>query len=297
MRYLFLLLALCLSNSYALAEKNSVGMEMLKIPAGHFMMGDNSCKTVTRTCPKDDPATPKNEAETNCESKEAPCTFLKNARPVHQVTLTSPFYMSQTGVTQEQWSLVMGTNPSHFVSDKLGYSSDKNPVEKVSWHDAITFANALSKKEDLPACYDQKGKTIGGASVYTCKGYRLPTEAEFEYAARAGTKGARYSPLDDIAWYAKNSGGTSHPVGKKAANSFGLYDMLGNLDEWCHDWLGDYPKGPQTNPEGPSTGTTRVLRGGGVRYNALIVRAAHRMAAPPSLAFEYFGVRLVRTAH
>ena len=175
----------------------------------------------------------------------------------HRVTLTRAFLLQATEVTQAQYQALMGNNPSKFSN-----CSDC-PVEKVSWIDAIAYVNALSKKESLPACYDSKGEVIGGRTVYDCKGYRLPTEAEWEYAARGGAQGARYGNLDNIAWYDGNSGRKTHPVGKKRPNSFGLYDMLGNVWEWCHDWMVTTPvalKKTQGPPE-PGPGESWWLVG------------------------------------
>ena len=153
-------------------------------------------------------------------------------RNLHKVTLTNSFDLSKTEVTQQQYQALMDKSPS----SNSGCADC--PVENVSWIDAIKFANALSQKAGLPKCYSDVGEVIGGSTIYACKGYRLPTEAEWEYAARAGTKGAHYGNLNDIAWYKINSGNKTHPVGKKTPNAFGLYDMLGNVWEWCHDRYG-----------------------------------------------------------
>ena len=289
LRRLVFLCGFCIAGGVAQGKPNSVGIDMVKIPAGSFMMGSGACKTVTGACPKDDPFTTKNEAE-GCTPSETVCTGSKDERPRHKVTLTRVFYLSKTEVTQKQYHAVMGTNSSKFTGD------DQHPVESVSWFDAIKFANALSQKEGLPACYDDKGNVIGGSAVYACKGYRLPTEAEWEYAARAGTEGARYGKLDDIAWYGKNSGNKTHPVGKKKPNTFGLFDMLGNVYEWCHDWYGDYPTGSQTNPDGPRAGSGRVFRGGSWFDDAGRVRAADRYFVDPSRAYGSRGFRLARSA-
>ena len=290
LRRLVFLCGFCIAGGVAQGKPNSVGIDMLKIPAGSF--GGKECQNVTRVCPKDDPFTSVDEAA-GCKAKETKCESWGWG---DKVTLTGAFYLSKTEVTQKQYYAVMGTNPSHFQSDKLGYRSENNPVDTVSWFDAIKFANALSKKEGLPACYDAKGTVIGGRTVYTCKGYRLPTEAEWEYAARAGTKGARYGKLDDIAWYRKNSGKKTHPVGKKKPNAFGLYDMLGNVWEWCHDWYGGYPTGTQTNPQGSRAGPRRVNRGGSWFSDAALVRAASRGLFDPSNARGRRGFRLARSA-
>ena len=276
----------------AFAEPNSVGMDMVKIPAGSFMMGAE-CKTVTRTCPKADTK----NAAAGCTPSGVVCVGSEDERPRHAVTLTRPFYLSSTEVTQMQYFAVMATNPSHFQSERVGGRSDTYPVEKVSWFDAVQFANALSQKEGLPACYNSTGAVIGGKTVYDCRGYRLPTEAEWEYAARAGSQGTRYGVLDEIAWYRVNSGKKTNPVGMKTPNAFGLYDMLGNVWEWCHDRYEGYTKGPRTNPEGAQVGPDRVFRGGSWLFLAHGIRAAYRLRGEPSYAGDVSGFRLARSAH
>jgi formylglycine-generating enzyme required for sulfatase activity len=124
----------------------------------------------------------------------------------------------------------------------------------------------------------------------------LPTEAEWEYAARAGTTGPRYGDLDGVAWYSGNAGGTTHPVRQKRANAWGLYDMLGNVWEWCHDWYGDYPGGAARDPAGPGAGSCRVLRGGSWGLDAWLVRAANRDRDTPGYRYENLGFRTVRSS-
>ena len=160
-------------------------------------------------------------------------------RPVHTVTLTRDFYMSKYETTQAQYEAVTAPNPSPLTGD------NNRPVEEVSWFDAIRFANALSAREGLNPCYDNDGNVLGGAggNPYQCEGYRLPTEAEWEYACRAGTTTDYYfgddtSQVGDYAWYIFNSGSTTHPVGQKQPNAWGLYDMHGNVWEWVYDWYG-----------------------------------------------------------
>lgn len=167
-----------------------------------------------------------------------------NEKPAHKVLL-STFSIGQTEVTQALWKAVMGTNPSNNIGDNL-------PVEHIRRSECISFIKKLNSLTGL--------------------NFRLPTEAEWEFAARGGklSKGYIYSgsnDVDDVAWYKDNAGGTTHEVGTKAPNELGLYDMSGNVSEWCQDWYGNYSASAQTNPTGPSSGTKRVHRGGHSYYN------------------------------
>ena len=191
----------------------------------------------------------------------------------HEVRISEGFWMKKYEVTQGEWESVMGANPSHFSN-----CGPRCPVEQVSWFDTEEFMQRLNGRE-------------------SGKGYRyqLPTEAEWEYAARAGTTGARYGVLDLIAWYGDNSGSETHPVGQKGANAWGLHDMLGNVWEWTGDWYGRYPSGSVTDPQGPSTGSYRVIRGGGWSDRARGVRSADRGGGSPGVRDLNIGFRLVRT--
>ena len=165
-------------------------------------------------------------------------------KPQHRVRITKPFYLGKYLVTQEQWQAVMGNNPSHF-------NGPKNPVERISWDDCQVFLGKLNTKVGK-----EKGK------------FALPTEAQWEYSCRAGSKsrycfGDEESGLAEYAWYDKNSGSKPHPVGEKKPNAWGLYDMHGNLWEWCQDWYDGYVKSLTDDPTGPKTGSFRVARGGG----------------------------------
>ena len=189
----------------------------------------------------------------------------------HQVTLSS-FSIGKFEVTQEEWEAVMGSNPSRF-------KGAKRPVERVSWDDCQTFIRKLNQ--------------------LTGHDFRLPTEAEWEYAARGGrsSRGYKYagttSYLDEYGWYEDNSGDTTHPVGQKNANELGLYDMSGNVWEWCADWDGIYSSASQTNPQGPSSGSDRVIRGGGYSYSAWTCRVSCRFDQDPSNRYNYvLGLRL-----
>jgi len=190
--------------------------------------------------------------------------------PVHSVTL-SDYYIGQTQVTQELWEAVMGSNPSDFTGD------NQRPVENVSWNDCQEFIKKLNR--------------------LTGKNFRLPTEAEWEYAARGGnkSKGYKYSGSNDadaVAWWCDNSGSKTHPVAQKQSNELGLYDMSGNVWEWCQDWYGDYSSNSQTNPTGPSTGSSRVLRGGSWYNYARNERVSFRCYDTPVHRFINLGLRL-----
>ena len=207
--------------------------------------------------------------------------------PQHSVTVSS-FYMGKYPVTQKEYQAVMGSNPSRFNGDNL-------PVEQVTWFDAVNYCNRLSQKEGLTPAYTINGENVTWNS--NASGYRLPTEAEWEYACRAGTTtayntGANIS--DNTGWYDTNSGDKTHPVGQKAANAWGLYDMHGNVNEWCWDWFGAYSTGAQTDPKGASSGSGRVIRGGGWIDNAKFLRSADRLNAAPSNRRGSIGFRLVR---
>ena len=189
--------------------------------------------------------------------------------PQHQVTLTKPFYMGKYAVTQEQWQSVMGKNPSRWNK------GPKLPVTDVSWNDCQEFIKKLNKKTD--------------------GGYRLPTEAEWEYACRAGTTTA-YSVGESLTESEANiNGDSTKAVGSYRPNAFGLYDMHGNVWEWCEDWYEEYPEGAVTDPEGPEKGYFRVLRGGSFAYGASVARSSLRIGDAPSDRDITGGFRLART--
>jgi hypothetical protein len=195
---------------------------------------------------------------------------------LHKVDLTNGVFFAETECTQAQWEGVMGGNPSYF---RIGGRS--RPVEQVSWEEAMEFCRKLTAKQRaegvLPLHWE----------------WRLPTEAEWEYAARAGTTDARYWKLDGIAWYSGNSDNAPHPVSQMQANAWGLHDMLGNVWEWCLDWHGDYPSDGVTNPTGPISGSFRVVRGGSWNRNAGVIRAANRYRCVPSFRSNDLGFRPV----
>ncbi|MCK6513367.1 formylglycine-generating enzyme family protein [Myxococcota bacterium] len=219
-----------------------------------------------------------------------------NEKPQHEVTILRGFWMGETPVTQGQYLALMGKKPSHFT--KAGLEA---PVECVCWYDAAVFANKLSALEGLSACFVEIGEQMEGVgnkgSDYVgSKGWRLPTEAEWEYACRAGAATPRYGELDQIAWYGENSGGTTHIVGQKQANAWGLHDTLGNVWEWCYDWSGGYSAQAATDPVGAATSTRRVLRGGGWSSGASCVRAARRSSLTPADRYGDIGFRVVRSS-
>ncbi|MBU6161250.1 MAG: formylglycine-generating enzyme family protein, partial [Myxococcales bacterium] len=171
------------------------------------------------------------------------------------------------------------------------------PVEQVSWLDAVSYANALSRAHGYSECYDSSGDVRGGGSIYACTGFRLPTEAEWEYAARAGTTGSRYGSLDQVAWHRGNSNSETHGVGELQPNAWGLHDMLGNVWEWTHDWYGEYG-GSAEDPSGPASGSARGIRGGGSGSGPPDLRSAFRLCSDPLMRTSIgVGFRLARTAH
>ena len=192
-------------------------------------------------------------------------------KPTHQVTLTNDYYMGKYEVTQALWQAVMGNNPSNFKGDNL-------PVEMVSWDDCQEFISKLNS--------------------ITGKTFRLPTEAEWEYAARGGKKsrGYQYSGsnnISDVAWYEDNSRSKTHAVGSKQANELGIYDMSGNVEEWCQDWYGNYSSSSQTNPTGANSGYVRVIRGECWASYAWRCRSSFRNYGAPGMDAAGLGLRLV----
>jgi sulfatase modifying factor 1 len=196
------------------------------------------------------------------------------------------FWMDMYPVTQALYRQVTGENPSRL-------KGDDRPVEMVTWFDAVKFCNILSGKMDLEPVYKIVGEQV--AWQKDKNGFRLPTEAEWEYACRAGTTGDRYGRIKKIAWYDENSGRSTQGVGRKKPNGFGLYDMLGNVWEWVWDWHGDYPSKPTDNPSGPDTGSSRVMRGGGWNRGAHSCRSAIRRNVEPGYRLLNLGVRLSRS--
>lgn len=201
---------------------------------------------------------PPGKFQMGCSSGDNECRG--DEKPAHEVTITRGFWIAQTPVTQAAFQKVIGKNPSHFRGDRL-------PVENVKWVEAADYCRTM--------------------------GMRLPTEAEWEYAARAGSTASRYGNLDDIAWYAANSGNQTHEVGQKQPNAWMLYDMLGNVWEWTQDWLGFYGSEPVQNPQGYPSGQYKMVRGGS-RHGSKDMRVSFRNSSyPPERGEKFIGFRCV----
>jgi formylglycine-generating enzyme required for sulfatase activity len=232
---------------------NSIGMKLVLIPKGTFMMGS----------PESEQGRSENETR-------------------HEVTISKDLYLGVYEVTQAQYEKVIGKNPSLYQGAIVGNENADLPVENVSWHDAVEFCKKLS---DLPE--EKKAGRV----------YRLPTEAQWEYACRAGSKTA-YSFDDEegllpvYGWFNRNSSNRTHTVGLLEPNAWGLYDMHGNVWEWCSDWYEEYPKGAVSDPTGPCEGSGRVLRGGGWNFEAADCRSASRDWRLPSRRLNGRGFRL-----
>jgi formylglycine-generating enzyme required for sulfatase activity len=196
----------------------------------------------------------------------------EDEKPRHRVRITRGFEMGKYEVTQAQWKAVTGGDPSMF-------KGDDRPVESVSWNDVQGFLERLNARDD----------------GYR---YRLPTEAEWEYAARAGSTVDTVADLDAVAWYSGNSGHETHPVGRKRANAWGLYDMLGSVWEWCADWYGEkyYASSPVDDPQGPGSGSKHVVRGASFGDGASTLRSADRYGVVPDGRIVLLGFRFVRAA-
>jgi formylglycine-generating enzyme required for sulfatase activity len=257
------------------AMTNSIGMKLVFIPPGEFEMGS-----------------PKELIEEELKAQGDDPWYkehLPGEGPQHRVRITKPFYLGVYEVTQEEYQRVMGKNPSEFSAtgkgkdEVSGRDTKRFPLENVSWDDAVEFCRKLSERPEEKAA----GRTC-----------RLPSEAQWEYACRAGSTtrycfGDQESGLDELAWYGVNSGGATHPVGEKKPNAWGLYDMHGNVWEWCQDWYDkDYhDNSPTDDPSGPPGGSGRVIRGGGWHYPACFCRSANRGHLHPVIGDNYMGFR------
>jgi len=241
---------------------NTLGMKLVLIPSGEFLMG----------------------------SPDSDSEALDDEKPQHRVRTMRPFYLGVTEVTQGQYRALNNENPSRFKG------SDDLPVENVSWDDAIAFCNKLSEREGLKPYYQ-----LGTGAPSGGDGYRLPTEAEWEYACRGGNT-TRYSFGDDatrlaeFGWYQGNSDRKTHPVGQKGPNAWGLYDMHGNVWEWCGDGYKTsyYKESPPTDPSGASQAALRVLRGGSWSSRPRFARSALRYGYTPALRRDDVGFRVAR---
>jgi hypothetical protein len=191
----------------------------------------------------------------------------------HEVSLTRGFFLAETECTQAEWQAVMGSNPSKF-------GNPSHPVELVGWYDVVEFYHSLT------SFHEKEGVVPEGWR------WRLPTEAEWEYAARAGSDAPLYGGPDEIAWHRGNSEGRTQPVKTKVPNAWGLFDMLGNVSEWCADWYSDHPVGAVTDPVGPASGSERVIRGGSWECGEKHIRCAFRWSTDPDYRFNNLGFRL-----
>jgi formylglycine-generating enzyme required for sulfatase activity len=235
--------------------------EWVKIKAGSFLMGSSESEE------------PRFEDETQ-----------------HEVTLTRGFFIQTTEVTQGQWKAIMGSNPSSTPA-----CGAECPVDMVSWLEAISYMNALSESEGYESCYEIKGTKVSWTKGYSCNGYRLPTEAEWEYAVRAGSTATRYGEIDDISWYEGNSDKKTQRVGQMEPNDWGLYDMHGNVWEWVWDRYEAHSADAVTDPTGASKGKKRVRKGGSCTDFARHTRAAYRQKRIVEDDIKRQGLRPVRT--
>jgi formylglycine-generating enzyme len=265
-KYVIMVFSLILTIFIPQYAFSQVKNEMIRVNGGAFLMGS-----------------PETEAGRNYVDES----------PQHKVTVSS-FYMAKYPVTQTEYEAVMGENPSHHVAPD-------NPVEKVTWLNAVDYCNKRSIKEGLTPVYTIEGNKVTWNRA--ANGYRLPTEAEWEYACRAGTQTPFYTgdKLDEAGWYRGNTRNmetlarSPFPVGLKKPNAFGLYDMHGNVLEWCWDFFAPYTAAEQVDPTGPATGDRRVYRGGCWDFEELNCRSAYRFRQHVNFKFFYNGFRVARS--
>jgi formylglycine-generating enzyme required for sulfatase activity len=254
---------------------NSLGMTLIRIEPGPFLMGstEDHIYQMGRMFPL------------------AQWEWFAEALPQHAVEIARLFYLGGCPVTQSQYQAVMGGNPSYFKG------SDDLPVENVSWFEAVAFCNTLSEREKRTPFYRIDGSEV---TALGGDGYRLPTEAEWEYACRAGTTtlypfGDDPDALGEFAWYGKNSKKKTHAVGEKKPNAWGLHDMLGNVWEWCADWYDANPYASMTPAyPGAYLTTYRVIRGGGWHCYPRVCRSANRSGSLPAYRYDFLGFRVAR---
>ena len=259
-----------LTTAYAQDPSGATIYEMVRIPSGEFTMGGKVGVTIER--------------------------------PLHTVEITRDFYMGKTEVNQQLFMEVMGYDPVEYWGEAcVGITLPAHPTHPaycISWYEAIRFANALSKRDGLEQCYVFRGGALFWPRGFDCTGYRLPSEAEWEYVAKTGSDHvfSGGGEIDSFCWFWGNSNRTIHSVGKKLATDWGVHDMSGNVWEWVWDYYGDYPRVRQIDPFGAEYSEFRVRRGGSWFSGADEVRTGTRMRRNPRSHFSLIGFRLARTA-
>jgi formylglycine-generating enzyme required for sulfatase activity len=285
----------CLTD---LAQANKASawncLEFLQLPASPYLWADKSASATARkfyqavsfAAPSNMVFIPPGTFRMGSPTNELGRSQKEN--PQTEVTISRGFWMGEYLVTQGEYQALMGSNPSYFIADN-GFSGDlTRPVDSVSWFEATDYCAALTQRE-------RAAERIPNNTLY-----RLPTEAEWEYACRAWTStrfgygdDPGYTNLANYAWYYENSGGMTHPVGQKLPNAWGLFDMHGDLEEWCQDWYGPYLGGTVVDPQGPPTGLLRVIRGGYWEDNASYCRSASRNLHEPDAKHFHLGFRVL----
>lgn len=281
--------------AFQIQKTTKSGIEMILVKAGNFTIGARERDIDFY-----------NEEQKNAGSAYGPKKMENVEIPCHRINISRDFYIGKYEVTQELWLEITGYNPS-----QNSYKGDRKPVEYISWYDAIEFCNTLSYMEGLTLYYniDRTQKNPNSYDFYDdlkyivtinpdADGYRLPTEAQWEYAARGGHKASDtlYSGSDsirDVAWFSKAGGPSSHEVGLKEPNELGIYDMSGNVKEWCWDWMSYYTEDDKTDPLGPDSGKVRSMRGGSFVNRENGVRVAYRNWASAHAKYRDLGIRLV----